>query len=125
VSLISIALTHFAFGALCTTLLLAYLPVRTRYQDALAVANGVWAMEPDFWRVVPIFETAFRQVGHSVIGNVFWLHPLFDEADSTDSYRLAAVMVEVYFLVAMIYAERHQDEPIFRVEWERLREIGP
>lgn len=120
----SLALTHFAFGALCMTLLLAYLPVRTRYQMALSVASGVWAMTPDFWRVSPIYEYAFKEVGHSVVGNVFWLHPLFDRADSADSYRLAAVVVGVYFLVGMIYAERHQEEPMFRVEWEKLREFG-
>ena len=117
----SIALTHFAFGALCMTFLLAYLPVRTRYFMALSVASGVWAMMPDFWRVSPIYETALRELGHSVFGNVFWFHPLFDQADSSDSYRLAAVMVGVFFLVGMIYAERHQDEPMFRVDIERFR----
>ena len=121
----SIALTHFAFGALCMTLLLAYLPVRTRYQDALAVASGVWAMAPDFWRVSPIYEYAFKDLGHSVFGNVFWLHPLFDQADRSDSFRLAAVVVGVYFLVGVIYAERHQDEPMFEVAWEGLRDWGP
>ncbi|QZP38251.1 hypothetical protein [Halobaculum magnesiiphilum] len=118
----SIALTHFAFGALCMTLLLAYLPVRTRYFMAISVASGVWAMMPDFWRVSPIYENAFREIGHSAFGNVFWLHPLFDQADPSDSYRLAAVMVGVYFLVGMIYAERHQEEPIFRVDVERFRD---
>ena len=117
----SIALTHFAFGALCMTFLLAYLPVRTRYFMALSVASGVWAMMPDFWRVSPIYETALRELGHSVFGNVFWLHPLFDRADVGDSYRLAAVMVGVYFLVGMLYAERHQEEPMFRVDIERFR----
>lgn len=34
-------------------------------------------------------------------------------------------MIGVYFLIAMIYPERHRDKPMFRVEWERLREIGP
>lgn len=67
----SLALTHFAFGALCTTLLLAYLPVRTRYFMAISVASGVWAMAPDFWRVSPIYENLFKEHGHSVVGNVF------------------------------------------------------
>lgn len=115
----SLALTHFAFGALCVTLLLAYLPVRTRYHVALSVASGVWAMLPDFWRVVPMYEHAFRQLGHSVFGNVFWLHSLLDQADATDSHRLAAVTVGVYFLVAVIHAERNRDEPVFRIDWER------
>lgn len=116
----SLALTHFAFGALCMTLLLAYFPVRTRYQTALAVGSGVWAMAPDFWRVSPIYENLFKELGHSVVGNVFWLHPLFARADPGDTYRLGAVMVGVYFLVAMIYAERHQDEPIFAVNSDWL-----
>lgn len=39
------ALTYFAFGAGCATLL-AYLPVRTRYAQVIAVASAGWAMLP-------------------------------------------------------------------------------
>ncbi|WP_248897014.1 hypothetical protein [Haloplanus halobius] len=117
----SLALTHFAFGALSVTLLLAYLPVRTRYLLPLSIASGVWAMMPDFWRVVPLYETAFRQLGSSAFGNVFWLHPLFDRADAGDSYRLAAAVVGVYFLVAVIHAERCRDGPTFESDWDGFR----
>lgn len=113
---VSLALTHFAFGALCATLLLAYLPVRTRYEFPVIIASGVWAMMPDFWRVTPVGGELFRGLGHSLVGNVFWLHPLFDQADAGDTYRLAAVMVGVYFLVAVIRAERQREDPVFAFE---------
>ncbi|GGL39569.1 hypothetical protein GCM10009037_24190 [Halarchaeum grantii] len=116
----SLAITHFAFGALCATLLLAYLPVRTRYGFPLVVGSGVWAMLPDFWHVAPTAGTLFRTVGHSVLGNVFWLHPLLDAADPEDTHFLGAVMVGVYFLVSLVHAERRRDAPVFAVEWERL-----
>ncbi|WP_139835130.1 hypothetical protein [Halorubrum ezzemoulense] len=72
---------------------------------AISVDSGVWAMMPDFWRLSPIYEHAFRDLGHSVFGNVFWFYLLFDAADTSNSYQLAAVMVGVYFFVGMIHAE--------------------
>ncbi|ELY63458.1 hypothetical protein [Natrinema versiforme] len=107
----SLALTHFAVGALCATLLLAYLPVRTEYDAPLVVASGVWALLPDFWRVTPIYSGAFRDLGHSALGNACWLHSVFDRADPHESTRLAAVMLGVYFLATVIYAERRRSDP--------------
>jgi hypothetical protein len=68
-------------------------------------------MIPDFWWVTPVYGGVFKTLGHSVLGNIFWLHPLFDRADPYDTTRLAAVAVGVYFLVAVIYAERRRDGP--------------
>lgn len=117
----AMALTHFAFGAGCATLLLAYLPVRTRYTHPIAVLSGVWAMFPDFWQVTPIFRDGFHQLHDSVFSNVFWFHQLFDLADVGDSRRLAAVTAGVYLLVAIIYAERQRDAPVFDIDWPHNR----
>jgi hypothetical protein len=107
----SLALTHFAVGATGATLLLAYLPVRTRYDVSIVVASGCWALLPDFWRVTPIYRGAVRELSHSALGNVWWLHAALDRADPTDSARLAAVALGVYLLVTVIYAERRGDGP--------------
>lgn len=60
-----------------------------------------------------IYEQGLKSWGYSVFRNVFCFHALFDRADAADSHQLAAVMVGVYFLVVVIYAERHQEEPVF------------
>ncbi|WP_435102656.1 hypothetical protein [Halarchaeum sp. P4] len=119
----SLAITHFAFGALCATLLLAYLPVRTRYGFTVAVGSGIWAMLPDFWHVAPVAGRAFREVGHSAVGNVFWFHPLLDAADPADTHIVGAVTVGVYFLVSLVHAERRRDGPVLAIEWERLPRV--
>jgi len=112
---VSLAITHFAFGALCATLLLAYLPVRTRYGFTVVIVSGIWAMAPDFWRVSPLGETLIRDVGHSTVGNVFWFHPLLDAVDPTDAHVVGAGMLGVYLLVSLIHAERIRDAPVFEI----------
>jgi hypothetical protein len=66
--------------------------------------------------VAPAGEALFRGLGHSVFGNVFWLHPLFDAADASDSHYLGAAMVGTYLLVSLIHAERRREEPVFEIE---------
>jgi hypothetical protein len=112
---VSLAITHFAFGALCATLLLAYLPVRTRYGFTVVIVSGVWAMLPDFWRVTPVGEALFRELGHSILGNVFWLHTVLDGADVSDSHYVGAAMLGAYLLVSVIHAERRREDPVFEV----------
>ena len=114
----SMALTHFAFGAGVATVSLSYLPVRTRYAHTIAVVSGGWAMLPDLWRVAPIWEAELRGLGHSAIGNVFWFHSLLDRMDAGDSQRLAAVVLGVYLLVTVLYAERQRDSPAFELTWD-------
>jgi len=102
----SLALTHFSFGAICTTLLISYGRPTQRYARTLIVASGVWPMLPDFHWVVPIFEAQFRAAHGSVLANLCWFHHLFDIADPRDSQRLAAVMLGVLLLVTLLAEER-------------------
>lgn len=108
----SLALTHFAVGATSATLLLSFLPIRPQYDTPLIVASGIWAMVPDFWHVAPIYSGVFRVLGHSVFGNVFWLHAAIDNVDPHDSSQVATVAVGVYFLVALVYAGRWSIKPV-------------
>lgn len=100
------ALTHFAFGAICATVIVTYLLPNLKYSRTVIMASGLWAMLPDFHQVAPIFETQFRAVHDSVMANVFWFHQLFDLADRHESRRLAAVMLGVLILVTLLAEER-------------------
>ena len=100
------AVTHFAFGALCATLLVSYLLPNLKYSRTVIMASGLWAMLPDFHQVAPIFEPQFRAIHDSAVANVFWLHQLFDLADRHESPRLAAVMLGVLILVTLLAEER-------------------
>ena len=100
------ALTHFAFGAVCATLLISYLLPEQKYSRTLIIGSGIWAMLPDFHHVVPIFEAQFRAAHYSLLSNLFWFHQAFDRADSGDSHRLAAVMLGVLLLVTLLAEER-------------------
>ncbi len=102
----SLALTHFAFGAICATLIISYGLPAQKYSRTLIIASGIWAMLPDFHWVVPIFEAKFRAAHSSVLANLFWFHQLFDVADPMDSQRLAAVMLGVLLLVTLLAEER-------------------
>ncbi|MDS0475707.1 hypothetical protein [Natrinema sp. 1APR25-10V2] len=115
----SIALTHFAVGATGATLLLTYLPVRTRYDVPIIIASGGWALMPDLWRVLPLYQGPVHTLSNSALSNVFWLHSLLDRADPRDSSRLAAVAVAVYLLVALLYAERCRDGPVVAWLWSQ------
>jgi len=102
----SLALTHFAVGAIGATCLISYLLPDRTYTRTAIIASGIWAMLPDFHWVVPIFEAQFRAAHGSVVANVFWFHHLFDLADPSDSHRLAAVALGVLFLITLLAEER-------------------
>lgn len=103
----AMALTHFAFGAICATLIISYLLPDLKYARTVIMTSGLWAMLPDFHQVAPIFETQLQAIHGSVLVNIFWFHQLFDLADSNESRRLAAVMLGVLILVTLLAEERH------------------
>lgn len=102
----AMALTHFAFGAICATVLVSYLFPESRYPRTVIVASGLWAMLPDLYQVAPIFEPQLRALHGSLITNLWWFHHLLDVADSAESQRFAAVMVGVLGLVTLLAEER-------------------
>jgi len=46
---------------------------------------------------------------------------LLNRADAGNSHRPAAVTVSIYFLIAVIYAKRNQEERVFDVDFERFQ----
>jgi hypothetical protein len=100
----SLAITHFAFGAAATMLVVTFLLPRFGYPRASSVLGGIWAMVPDAHHVSPSFAESLRAVHDSVYANLFWGHRFFDVLDPADSNEVALLSV-AFFLAAAVVAE--------------------
>ncbi|MUV57068.1 hypothetical protein [Halogeometricum sp. CBA1124] len=100
----SLAITHFAFGAAATMLVVTFLLPRFGYPRASSVLGGIWAMVPDAHHVSPSFAESLRAVHDSVYANLFWGHRFFDVLDPADSNEVALLSV-AFFLAATVVAE--------------------
>ena len=97
----SMAMTHFAFGATCATVLVSVLRPGSRYDRTLILASGCWAMVPDLHQIAPALVESWA-LHEAPLSNLFWFHGLLDAADPTDSPKLAAAMLGVFFLVTLV-----------------------
>jgi len=101
----SMALSHFAFGAGMTTLVVTLLVPTVWFTRTLILAGGGWAMLPDLHWVSPIATQQLYQWHRtSVWTDLFWLHRTWDRVDPTDSTATAAGLV-VFLLLATAIAE--------------------
>lgn len=100
----SIALTHFAFGAAATMLVVTFLVPRVPYPRAASVLGGIWAMVPDAHHLSPVYVTRLKALHDSVLANLFWAHRFFDAADPADTNE-AALLAVAFFLAATVVAE--------------------
>lgn len=89
----SMAVGHFAVGAMATALLLTFVAPRFLQSPTVLVAGGVWAMVPDVHHVLPVGSELVRSFHMTAWSNVFWAHLYFDGIDSGDSRPLAAGLV--------------------------------
>lgn len=96
----SLAVTHFAFGTLCATLIVSLLSIR-RYARSLSIASGIWALVPDAGFIAPMGAPTLQATSLSGYANLFWFHGWFDRVDPGDSPQLAAMMVGGLFLVTL------------------------
>ncbi|SFR67864.1 hypothetical protein [Halogeometricum limi] len=100
----SLAITHFAFGAAVTMLVVTFLAPRLRFPRTVSVLGGIWAMVPDAHHVSPAYTEFFRSIQESVYANVFWAHGYLDTLDPADTNEAALVAI-AFFLVATVVAE--------------------
>lgn len=100
------AVTHFAFGAICMTVIVSYLLPSIRYSRTLVIGSGCWAMVPDFHQIAPLRQSLFAGAHSSIYANLFWFHRIFDIVDRGDSHRFAAVMLGLLLLVTLLAEER-------------------
>lgn len=98
----SLAITHFAVGGICTALIALYLLPPTRYARTLVLLGGGWGMLPDVHWVAPFYAPELKALHSSVFTNVFWFHQTLDVVDPTDSYTVAALALGAFILVVSL-----------------------
>lgn len=106
----SLAITHFVFGATMTALTVAILASDSGFPHTTSVAGGIWAMLPDVHFVSPVARDQIYAIHGSVWADLFWFHYTLDRIDPDESLAFATALVGVY-LVAAAFADRrhHRD----------------
>jgi hypothetical protein len=104
---VSQAIGHFAIGVAGAFLLLIWNPrllrkyVNIKNDIFFIGLSGVWAMMPD---IKLVFGEANSQFLHSTIGNIFWLHPVFDFIiDVDDTTKMSAIFICVAVVLGYLY----------------------
>ncbi|WP_434522767.1 hypothetical protein [Halorubrum sp. AS12] len=98
----SLAITHFAVGGICTALVALYLLPPTRYARTLVLLGGGWGMLPDVHWVAPLYAAELKALHSSVFTNIFWFHQTLDVVDPTDSYTVAALALGAFILIVSL-----------------------
>ncbi|RLM71379.1 hypothetical protein DVK05_01400 [Halorubrum sp. Atlit-8R] len=98
----SLAITHFAVGGICTALVALYLLPPTRYARTLVLLGGGWGMLPDVHWVAPVYAPELKALHSSVFTNIFWFHQTLDVVDPTDSYTAAALALGAFILIVSL-----------------------
>lgn len=119
----SLAVTHFAFGAgMALLVMAAWFPDYDR-PWTFAVCSGLWALIPDFHYVVPTMTERFPSYMFHVFGNVFWMHASLDGLHQGRGTReMAGVMLLFLLACAMIADARRADDvtwPTLEWRWRR------
>lgn len=97
----SLAITHFVFGASATMLVVTFFLPRMRFPRTLMVLGGLWAMVPDVGKVVSAF--GFVDAVHdSTWANIFWAHHFLDVIDPADTTKAAVGALAFFFVVSFV-----------------------
>lgn len=100
----SLAITHFAFGAAMTALLVWVLAPGHRHRTTLIVLGGLWALVPDLHYILPPrYAESFQGIKHTVVGDVFWFHATFDRLVQGEGTRVGGA-VALGFLLVVVFA---------------------
>lgn len=103
----SLAISHFAFGAAVTTLGVAVVAPGSDARQTLAVLGGGWAMVPDAQQLAPVARDQFERLHDSAWANAFWFHRTFDRLDPDESMFVGAVMVGLLLFASVVAEWRH------------------
>jgi len=102
----SLAVTHFAFGAAMTVLLVWAVAPGHRYRTTLVVLGGLWALVPDLHYVLPPgLGGAIRNIKRTVFGDVFWFHATMDGLVQGEGTREGAAVALGFLLLTVIFSE--------------------
>ena len=100
----SLALAHFALGALLTALLFAVLWPSFRFSRTAVLLGGGVAMVPDLEKLSPVYRTELAWLHDSAWADLFWFHGALDRADPADD-PLVAVGLFVALLAVTLLVE--------------------
>lgn len=105
----SLAVTHFAFGAAMTAILIEMLVPSLRYKRTAIVAGGLFALVPDLHYVTPVYHDAFFAFHESRIADIFWFHWTMDKRlePGRGSQRVAGIAL-LFFLVTIVVTEWYE-----------------
>lgn len=102
----SLAVTHFAFGAAMTTIVVWAIAPAHRYRMTLAVLGGLWALVPDLHYVLPGGSSgAIRGIKRTVLGDLFWFHATMDGLVQGEGTRVGAAVALGFLLVVVVASE--------------------
>lgn len=101
----SLAITHFALGAVATSLLLGFLAPEIPYQRTWAVVGGLWALVPDIHYISPVYQEFLFGIKASPLGNVFWFHGLLDQHSMGRGSREEAFVMVIALLLGTFLIE--------------------
>ncbi|EMA44806.1 hypothetical protein [Halococcus saccharolyticus] len=105
------AIVHFSVGVSGMLLILLVVERSFRQQFLLIFASGLWAVIPDLgWLLLrvgtPEASVLWKQVFNSVVGYLFWFHPLLDAMEPENrvyemggAFSLLGVAVVTFYLL--------------------------
>jgi len=111
------AFAHFSVGASGMLFLLLFVTLDRRREFLLPFASGFWALVPDLgWLLLRVDgpETAavWKAVFNSLLGYLFWFHPIMDAYESNRILEMAGSASLLGLAVAAYYVGN---------DWERDR----
>lgn len=107
-SVMGLALTHFAVGAILMQLILLGIAPGHPYRRSLVIVSGCWALLPDLHYVSPVYRDALSQLKFTVFGDLFWFHRFLDAAEPGRGSRTTAAVAVVLLLVITLLVDRFE-----------------
>lgn len=99
----ALAIAHFAFGVGATSLLIALVAPRFRFQRTALFLGGVWALLPDLHYGFPgaTIPELLAAAHNTPRANLFFLHHRLDALSAEDSPEFAASVIAVAFCAVL------------------------
>jgi len=105
---------HFALGGALMTLLVTLLRPSLCHPRTAVVTGGLWAMVPDGWWLVLLFNEPMAAVAKTLhtsqVANLFWFHHFLDTHEvGTPLNRAVGALALLVLLVIVVVADRRHD----------------
>jgi len=107
-------LSHFAIGAIMTTVLIHMLVPTLRYKKTVIVLGGIWGNIPDFHGISVGFEDVFLRLDTTGWANIFWFHRKMDQLENGPGSQRLAILLAVLFVLTVAVTEwdKHREIPL-------------